>query len=79
VNCFDCAAVGHQVAAVGVCLDCGAGICAEHVRLSPHWLTRTEVINRVVAVEPPARMLRCPVCQAACEAAEAGRFHRQAG
>jgi hypothetical protein len=78
MNCFDCASLGHRVPAVGICSDCGAGICADHLRLSPHWLTRTAIINRVVAVEPPARILRCPVCQAAHEAAEAGHY-RQVG
>jgi hypothetical protein len=78
VNCFDCASHGRQEEAVGICADCGAGICGEHARMSPHWLTRTEVINRVVAVEPPARVLRCPVCQAARDAADAGP-HRRAG
>ena len=78
MNCFDCASLGRQETAVGICADCGAGVCADHARLSPHWLTRTEVINRVVAVEPPARVLRCPVCHTARGVAEAGR-HRRAG
>ena len=69
MKCFDCAALGISTAAVGVCSDCGAGICAEHVRVEAQWLTRTAVINRTVVVEPPARVMRCPVCQAAHDAA----------
>ena len=76
MNCFDCAALGQQVPAVGVCADCGAGICPDHARLSPHWLTRTAVINRQITVEPPARILRCPVCQAARHAAGEVRHHQ---
>lgn len=78
MNCFDCTALGKTVAAVGICADCGAGICPDHARLSPHWLTRTQVINRQVVVEPPARVLRCSVCQTAHDAAEGPR-HRLAG
>ena len=78
MNCFDCASIGQEVPAVGVCAGCGAGICAEHAQLSPHWLTRTAVINMIVTVEPPARILRCPVCETAHEAARTGE-NRRAG
>ena len=78
MNCFDCASLGHPVPAVGICADCGAGVCHDHAQVSPHWLTRTAVINRVVTVEPPGRILRCPVCQAAHDAAE-GSHYREAG
>lgn len=76
MNCFDCAALGEEVPAVGVCADCGGGICTDHARLSPHWLTLTAVINRQVTVEPPARILRCPVCQTAHDAAKGGHLRR---
>ena len=69
MNCFDCAALGTTTPAVGVCLDCGAAVCARHAQVTPHWLTRTEAINRVVSVEPPTRILRCTLCQAAHDAA----------
>jgi hypothetical protein len=78
MNCFDCAAVGQQAPAVAICADCGAGICPNHARLSPHWLTRTAVINRQITVEPPARILRCAVCQVARDAAQES-CHRQTG
>lgn len=78
MNCFDCASLGDHVAAVGICTDCGAGVCHDHAQLSPRWLMRSAAINRVVNVEPPERILRCPVCQAAHDAAE-GSHHRVAG
>ena len=78
MNCFDCAALGKTMPAVGICVDCGGAVCQAHARLSPHWLTRTAVINRIVTVEPPARIIRCEVCQVAHDAAE-GIHHRQAG
>ncbi len=68
MNCFDCAALGHPAGAVAICADCGAAVCSAHAHVTPRWLTRTMVINRVVAVEPPARTIRCTVCQAARDA-----------
>jgi len=74
MNCFDCASLGHSADAVAVCADCGAALCHEHAHVSPHWLTRTAVINRIVVVEPPARMIRCNVCQAAHDSVPATRY-----
>ena len=54
MNCFDCAAHGQHADAVAVCADCGAAVCLDHAHVTARWLTRTMVINRVVAVEPPA-------------------------
>lgn len=69
MNCFDCAALGDHVDAVAICTDCGAAVCHDHAHVTARWLTRTMVINRVVAVEPPARTIRCGICQAARDAA----------
>ena len=74
MNCFDCASLGHSNDAVAVCADCGAALCHDHAHVSAHWLTRTAVINRTVRVEPPARMIRCGVCQAAHDAAPATHY-----
>ena len=71
MNCFDCAALGHDVGAVAVCADCGAAVCHHHAHVTARWLTRTLIINRTVTVEPPARTIRCAVCQAARDAAPA--------
>jgi hypothetical protein len=74
MNCFDCAALGDQVPAVAICADCGAAVCPRHAHVTARWLTRTMVINRVVAVEPPARTIRCTVCQAARDAAPTASY-----
>ena len=78
MNCFDCAALGDHVDAVAICADCGAAVCHDHAHVTARWLTRTMVINRVVAVEPPARTIRCGVCQAARDAAPATATRRPA-
>ena len=69
MNCLDCAAQGQDEPAVAICLDCGAGLCVDHAEVEPRWLTRTAAVNRVVAVEPPARAVRCRVCSRAHGAA----------
>jgi hypothetical protein len=68
VNCFDCVALGQPTDAVAVCADCGAAVCYDHAHVTARWLTRTMLMNRIVLVEPPARTIRCGVCQAARDA-----------
>ena len=70
MNCFDCAAHGQTAPAVAACADCGAAVCHGHAHVTARWLTRTMVIDRVVAIEPPARTIRCGVCQAARDAGD---------
>jgi hypothetical protein len=65
MNCFDCAQLGRVSDAVAVCVGCGAAVCLQHGQADVLWLTRIEVINRAVPVEPPARAVRCAVCAAA--------------
>lgn len=72
MNCFDCAALGHDAEAVAVCADCGSGACPDHAHVTPRWLTRALPINRTERVEVPGRIIRCGLCQQAREA-EAGR------
>ena len=74
MNCFDCAAHGQHADAVAVCADCGAGLCLDHAHVAPRWLTRTTVINRVVAVEPPGPHHPLRLCQAARDAAPATSY-----
>lgn len=69
MNCFDCAARGELTTAVAICAGCGAGLCLGHAHVEPRWLTRIAAINRTVAVDPPARVVRCRVCTQAEDAA----------
>jgi hypothetical protein len=75
VNCYDCALESEAREAVAVCVGCGAGACLDHSHTETVWLTRTEMVNRLVPVEPPARALRCSVC-AAAHAAVVGIGHQ---
>jgi hypothetical protein len=70
MNCYDCATQDQLTrAAVGICHDCGAALCVQHARVVGRYLTRIAVINRVVTVDPPARVIYCATCAAAHEAA----------
>ena len=44
-------------------------VCHDHAYVAARWLTRTAIINRTAAVEPPARIIRCGLCQQARDAA----------
>ena len=68
MNCFDCSLVGAVISAVALCHDCGAGVCLEHAVVRPRHLTRTVPLNRLIEVEPPARLIRCHTCTAAHDA-----------
>ncbi len=68
MNCFDCAALGDTSPAVAICAGCGAAVCPAHAHVTARWLTRAMTLGRVVAVEPPARVIRCGICQAAAGA-----------
>lgn len=76
MHCFDCAEQNVERLAVGVCIDCGAGVCAEHAHAVRHHAT-CRMTHGMAAVQLPARttarILRCPSCTevrttvAACE------------
>ncbi|MFF7310229.1 DUF2180 family protein [Streptomyces sp. NPDC008137] len=65
MHCLDCTGTGAQVAAVGVCAQCGAAVRAAHAEVSKRYLTCTKPISRPVATEPPVRRLLCGTCAAA--------------
>jgi hypothetical protein len=78
MNCLDCATNDRARPAVGVCHDCGAGVCLDHAIARDRHLTRLMTISMEVEVEPPARVLRCRVCAAAVDAVrEANRPRRR--
>ncbi len=68
MNCLDYTSDDQATPAVGGCHDCGAGICLDHAVTRDHYLKRILTIAQEVAVEPPARVLRCQVCSAAIDA-----------
>jgi hypothetical protein len=68
MDCYDCAGLDRVSSAVAVCIDCGAGLCQQHAYTTARWLVRMLPISRPVPSGPPARMIRCAVCQAAREA-----------
>lgn len=66
MNCYDCAIEDHiPRRAIGLCHDCGAGICEHHTIVRAHHHTRITTIMREEPVEPPARTLRCTTCDSA--------------
>ena len=68
MNCLDCALDSKNHTSVGVCHECGAGVCADHAVVRAHHLTRIIALNRPIPVEPPARFVFCQTCAAAHDA-----------
>ncbi|WP_338596779.1 DUF2180 family protein [Saccharopolyspora sp. SCSIO 74807] len=75
MHCFDCAGRNVEQPAVGACMDCGAGVCAQHAH-ADHRPVTCRMVGLTVVEHPtrlPARILRCPSCTqvraavAACE------------
>ncbi|MGW3045260.1 DUF2180 family protein [Kitasatospora sp. NPDC001159] len=66
--CLDCHSAGRQMAAVGVCSQCGAAVCPEHAEVGQQYLACTKPVYRTVTSVPPVRRLLCPVCAAAHKA-----------
>ena len=84
MNCLDCALAGATTPAVATCHSCGAAVCTDHAVIQPHHLQRIVPLNRLVPVDPPARLIACEVCAAAQDAAQApaavahhALFHRR--
>ena len=72
MNCYDCATTtGTTAAAVAICHDCGAGVCADHATNESRQLARMVPLGRHIPVEPAARIIRCPTCSAAVAAVQA--------
>ncbi len=59
MNCLDCAKLGEDQPAVGVCSHCGACVCIEHLNETPHVLHVIMPLTRMVALDPPARHILC--------------------
>lgn len=83
MNCLDCTLAGVTTPAVATCHSCGAAVCADHAVIQPHYLQRVVPLDRLIPIEPPARVIACEVCAAAQDAAQYpvparhGHFHRR--
>ena len=83
MNCLDCTLAGATTPAVATCHSCGAAVCADHAVIQPRYLQRVVPLNRLIPIEPPARVIACEVCAAAQDAvqhpepAQHRHFHRR--
>jgi hypothetical protein len=67
VNCLDCHDDDDDrlaAPAVAACSDCGAGACRHHAAVRSRTVNRVGVMGRLDPVDPPARSVRCRVCDA---------------
>jgi hypothetical protein len=67
MNCYECAQKSSERAAVGLCHNCSAGLCGEHVFERPRDMTTTVPLGRIVTLPIAAREILCQVCKTALE------------
>jgi hypothetical protein len=60
MNCFDCQARGVVTAAVGVCVSCGAAVCAECLRTRQKRLEQHATVGNPLTAT--TRELLCVSC-----------------
>jgi hypothetical protein len=62
MNCYDCALAGRNTPAVGTCVNCGAGVCAQDVQLAVHELPHPAGPGNYTHLA--TRSLTCQTCAA---------------
>jgi hypothetical protein len=75
VNCFDCVAEGELVAAVGICAECGAGVCLRCVNLGRRETRHASGFSSAEASITETRVIACSPCAAVLTERHAGRYH----
>jgi hypothetical protein len=58
MNCYECGSRGVAEAAVGACVNCGAGVCADHAHPEEQFGTMSGNSIRFM----PTRKLFCVTC-----------------
>ena len=67
MNCYECAHGKVERPAVGLCHNCSAGLCDEHVFERPRDITTTVPLGQIVTLPIAAREILCHVCKNALE------------
>ncbi len=62
MNCYDCALAGRDTPAIGTCVNCGAGVCAQEVQLTVHELPHAGSPGNYTHLT--TRSLTCQICAA---------------
>lgn len=65
MNCYECRKEGRVAgSAEAVCQRCGAGVCADHLRVEMQELHQQAGLGKLTKNRPVRRML-CTVCEEA--------------
>lgn len=64
MNCYDCDPGEQAGPAIGVCHECGAGLCREHVRVTQD-VVHGNASPGLVTRPRNARVLACTMCHEA--------------
>ena len=70
--CLDCSTENRTSPAVGVCTNCGAGVCASHLVLDTHVIAPYAGVG--ATHEYPTRAVTCTACAPVMTALHHHRF-----
>ncbi|RAG87040.1 hypothetical protein DN069_03545 [Streptacidiphilus pinicola] len=65
MNCLDCDRKDMTAPALGICTNCGAGVCGAHLRVTEQALACRTREGETREVAPSARRILCPTCDQA--------------
>ena len=65
--CYECSKSGNHREAVGLCHNCSAGLCADHVCITDLQITTTYPVCKTVVLPQRARQFLCATCLAALQ------------
>lgn len=66
--CFDCSNDGNPIPAIGVCVACGTGVCADCAQFGTQTIHRMVGFVSAEVSNIETRALNCPQCSAAVHA-----------
>jgi len=63
MNCCECSLKDTTSTAVGVCSQCGAALCREHVSVCVREIVHTNAVGSPTIHDPAGRTLCCATCR----------------
>jgi hypothetical protein len=67
MQCYECAVLGKETQAVGLCHNCSAGLCREHASVRRRPVTALYPIVKIIELPHQAREMLCSLCKTALE------------
>lgn len=63
MNCYECSMQDTTSTVIGVCSQCGAALCREHVTACVSGIVHTTAVGSPTIHDPAGRSLCCATCR----------------